>query len=51
MGNKTFKALMLALVAVPVALFLKGAWGDAKEQAEEAANPHVRWFDENRWDK
>lgn len=51
MEDKTLKAVMLALLAVPVGLFLKSAWGDAKEQAEEAANPHVRWFDENRWDK
>lgn len=51
MGNKIFKSLMVALVAVPVGMFLKSSWGDTKEQAEEAKNPHVRWFDENRWDK
>jgi cytochrome c-type biogenesis protein CcmH/NrfF len=48
MGDKTFKAVMIALVAVPVGLFLRSAWGDAKEQAEEAANRHVRWTDEAR---
>lgn len=51
MGEKTVKAVMLALLAVPVGLFLKGAWDDAKEQAEEAANPHVRWTDAARWEK
>jgi hypothetical protein len=51
MGDKTFKAVMIALVAVPVSLFLKSAWDDAKAQAEEAANPRVRWTDAARWEK
>lgn len=51
MGVKTFKAVILALVAVPVGLFLKSAWDDAEKQAEEAANPRVRWTDAARWEK
>ena len=48
--DKKFTTLLIAMVAVPVGMFLKSVWDDAKEQAEEAANPHVRWFDKNRWE-
>lgn len=50
MGDLKFKALVVALAAVPVGMFLKGAWDDAKKQAEEAANPPYRWTDKNRWE-
>jgi hypothetical protein len=42
---------LAAVVAVVVGSFIKGAWGDVQKQAEEAANPHVRWTDAARWEK
>ena len=50
MEDKTVKALMVALFAVPVGIFLKSAWDEAKKQAAEAANPRPRWTDKNRWE-
>jgi hypothetical protein len=32
-------------------VFFKGAWDDAQQQVEEAADPHVRWTDAARWEK
>jgi hypothetical protein len=48
------KAVWTGMAALFVGLagaFFKSAWDDAKEQAEEAANPRVRWTDAARWDK
>lgn len=42
---------MGVLVAVALGGFFKNAWDDAKAQAEEAANPRVRWTDAARWEK
>lgn len=50
MGDTKFKALMVALVVGAVGVFLKGAWDDAQEQIQEAANPPYRWSDKNRWE-
>lgn len=50
MEVKTVKRLVLLIAAGAVGMFLKGAWVDAKEQAEEAANPQFRWTDKNRWE-
>lgn len=50
MENKTLKVLLAAFAVGVVGVFLRGAWNDAKEQAEEAANPAYRWTDKNRWE-
>lgn len=50
MEDRKFKALMVAFAVGAAGVFLKGAWDDAKEQAEEAANPPYRWTDKNRWE-
>jgi hypothetical protein len=53
MADRTFKVVMGAMAAValvPVGQFLKSAWDDAKEQADEAANPRQPWTDKNRWE-
>jgi hypothetical protein len=42
---------MGVLVAMALGGFFKNAWDDAKKQAEEAANPRVRWTDAARWEK
>jgi len=42
---------MAAVAAVLVGSFFKEAWNDAQKQAEEAANPRVRWTDAGRWEK
>ncbi|WP_142036629.1 hypothetical protein [Arthrobacter sp. SLBN-100] len=48
------KAVWTGMAAIFVGLagaFLKSAWDDAEKQAEEAANPHIRWTDGTRWEK
>lgn len=50
MEDKTLKVLLVAFAVGTVGVFLKSAWNDAKEQAEEAANPPYRWTDKNRWE-
>ncbi|CAH0136401.1 hypothetical protein SRABI26_00358 [Arthrobacter sp. Bi26] len=48
--EKTTWAVLGAILVGSIGLFFKDAWDDAQEQAEEAANPRVRWTDKNRWE-
>lgn len=47
---KAVGTLIAAIFVGTAAHFLKDAWDDAKEQAEEAANPRERWTDKNRFE-
>ena len=50
MDDKTAVKVIGLFVLGAAALFLKGAWDDAKNQLEEEQNPRTRWTDANRWD-
>jgi hypothetical protein len=51
MEDKSVKALLALAFVAAAGMFVKGAWANARAQAEEAANPRVRWTDANRWEK